>query len=81
MSKNMFFMSSCLKSLSSRLNTKKGFAILNRETLFVMSMLCGDAAYILSSYYLTTTLRVVPSDILRMLIPFTGAEICEPSAA
>lgn len=25
--------------------------------------------------YLTITLRVVPSDILRMLTPFTGAEI------
>ena len=28
-----FALSSCLKTLSSRLNTKKGFAILNRETL------------------------------------------------
>ena len=55
--------------------------ILNRETLFVMSMLCGYAAYILSSYYLTTTLRVVPSESLRMLMPLTGAETSEPSAA
>ena len=28
-----FALSSCLKTLSSRLNTKKGFAILYRETL------------------------------------------------
>ena len=31
--KKHVFMSSCPKTLSSRLNTKKGFAILNRETL------------------------------------------------
>ena len=81
LSKKHVFMSSCLKNMSACLNTKKGFAILNRETLFVMSMLCGYAAYILSSYYLTTTLRVVPSESLRMLMPLTGAETSEPSAA
>ena len=51
------------------------------KPFFIMSMLCGYAAYILSSYYLTTTLRVVPSESLRMLMPLTGAEISEPSAA
>ena len=51
------------------------------KPFLIMSMLCGDAAYILSSYYLTTTLRVVPSESLRMLMPLTGAEISEPSAA
>lgn len=33
---------------------------------------------LLMSYSPTNTLRVVPSDIFTMLMPFTGAEICCP---
>ncbi len=89
LSKKPVFMSSCLKkhvfmSKNHVFPSKHGKRVSQSyiaKPFLIMSMLCGYAAYILSSYYLTTTLRVVPSESLRMLMPLTGAETSEPSAA